>query len=65
MASPVDRMLETLIREEEALNHRYRQLAEQAETPAVTTAMKKYATQGYERIQQLYRLWKSVQETKP
>lgn len=64
MVSALSRLLDSLIREEEALNHRYHELAEKVDNPVVAEQFRKFGTQGYDRIQLLYTLWKSVQETK-
>lgn len=65
MVSMLNKLLDSLIREEEALNHRYHELAGKVDNPVVADQLRQFGTQGYDRIQQLYALWKSVRETKP
>lgn len=65
MVSMLNKLLDSLIREEEALNHRYYELADKVDNPVVAEQFRQFSSQGYDRIQQLYSLWKSVQETKP
>lgn len=53
-----------LIQEEEQLNNRYTELANLTEQPHLAAQFHSFQEQGWQRLNELYKMWRSLQDVK-